>query len=234
MSAANKDKNARSEEKKNTEHRKDEAKEKSSGNAAETKAAEAKAEPKAEEKKEEKTPKEEKLSPEERITRLEKTVVELEEKRIRLIAEMENQRKRAAKDLETMRYSVVADTLYPFFQVFDHFQMAVDACAKSDNIQALNAGMQMIGTEFAKAFENLGIVKIDAVGKDFDASCHEAVAQEASYTVPECKVIRQLCAGYKMNDHLLKAASVVVSSGPAKKEEDAEKEEESAAEDKKD
>ena len=155
-----------------------------------------------------------------------------EEKRIRLIAEMENQRKRAAKDLESMRFNVMTDTLYPFFQVFDHFEMAVAACEKSDNIQALTAGMQMIGNEFARAFDDLGIVKIDAVGKDFDANSHDAVAQEASDTVPEGKVIRQWCAGYKMNDRLLKAASVVVSSGPAKKEETEVKAEESASENK--
>ena len=173
----------------------------------------------AEEKKEEKKEEEKVLTPEEKIARLEKTVVELEEKRIRLIAEMENQRKRAAKDMESMRFNVMTDTLYPFFQVFDHFEMAVAACEKSDNIQALTAGMQMIGNEFAKAFDDLGIVKIDAVGKDFDANDHDAVAQEASDTVPEGKVIRQWCAGYRMKDRLLKAASVVVSSGPAKKEE---------------
>ena len=187
-----------------------------------------------EEKKEENSGKEAKeekkvLTPEERIAQLEKTVVELEEKRIRLIAEMENQRKRAAKDLESMRFNVMTDTLYPFFQVFDHFEMAVAACEKSDNIQALTAGMQMIGNEFARAFDDLGIVKIDAVGKDFDANSHDAVAQEASDTVPEGKVIRQWCAGYKMNDRLLKAASVVVSSGPAKKEETEVKAEEVAA-----
>ena len=159
------------------------------------------------------------LTAEEKIAELEKTVAELTDKRIRLIAEMENQRKRAAKDLESMRFNVMADTLYPFFQVFDHFEMAVAACEKSDNIQALTAGMQMIGNEFARAFDDLGITKIDAVGKDFDANDHDAVAQEASDTVPEGKVIRQWCAGYRTKDRLLKAASVVVSSGPAKKEE---------------
>lgn len=160
------------------------------------------------------------LTAEEKISELEKTVAELTEKRIRLIAEMENQRKRAAKDLESMRFNVMADTLYPFFQVFDHFEMAVAACEKSDNIQALTAGMQMIGNEFARAFDDLGITKIDAVGSDFDANNHDAVAQEASDTVPEGKVIRQWCAGYRTKDRLLKAASVVVSSGPAKKNEE--------------
>lgn len=204
-------KNNKETEKKAAENKNEELKDKekeTSGKASEEK------------KEEEKKPEEPKeLTPEEKIAKLEKTIVELEEKRIRLIAEMDNQRKRASKDLESMRYNVMTDTLYPFFQVFDHFEMAVAACEKSDNIQALTAGMQMIGNEFSKAFDDLGIVKIDAVGKDFDANSHDAVAQEASETVPEGKVIRQWCAGYKMGDRLLKAASVVVSSGPAKKEE---------------
>lgn len=202
--------------KKEAENTKEEAKINASAEAAAEAAAEEETGKTAEkeEKKEEKE-----LTAEEKIAKLEKTVVELSEKRIRLIAEMENLRKRAAKDLESMRYNVISDTLYPFFQVFDHFEMAVDACAKSDNIQALNAGMQMIGNEFSKAFTDLGIVKIDAVGKDFDANDHDAVAQEASETVPEGKVIRQWCAGYRMGDRLLKAASVVVSSGPEKKAE---------------
>lgn len=215
--------------KKEAENTKEEAKVNASAEAVAEAAAEEETDKTAE--KTEKKEEEKELTAEEKIVKLEKTVAELSEKRIRLIAEMENLRKRAAKDLESMRYNVIADTLYPFFQVFDHFEMAVDACAKSDNIQALNAGMQMIGNEFSKAFTDLGIVKIDAVGKDFDANDHDAVAQEPSESVPEGKVIRQWCAGYRMGDRLLKAASVVVSSGPEKKaEESAEKTVEEAGE----
>ena len=172
------------------------------------------AEPAAETKKD--TPPE---TPEEKLAKLEKALLEMEDKRLRLLAEMENQRKRAVKDMEAVRYNTITDTLHPFFQVFDHFSMAVAATETTTNMQTLLEGMKMIRAEFDRAFSDLGIERIDATGKDFDPNTQEAMSQEASDTVPAGKVIRQWCFGYKMGDRLLKPANVVVSSGPAKKEE---------------
>jgi len=157
-------------------------------------------------------------TPEEKVAKLEKALLEMEDKRLRLLAEMENQRKRAVKDMEAVRYNTMTDTLHPFFQVFDHFSMAVAATETTTNMQSLLEGMKMIRAEFDRAFSELGIERIDATGKDFDPNTQEAMSQEASDTVPAGKVIRQWCFGYKMGDRLLKPANVVVSSGPAEKE----------------
>ena len=158
-------------------------------------------------------------TPEEKVAKLEKALLEMEDKRLRLLAEMENQRKRAVKDMEAVRYNTMTDTLHPFFQVFDHFSMAVAATETTTNMQSLLEGMKMIRAEFDRAFADLGIERIDATGKDFDPNTQEAMSQEASDTVPAGKVIRQWCFGYKMGDRLLKPANVVVSSGPAEKTE---------------
>ncbi|MBQ9336369.1 MAG: nucleotide exchange factor GrpE [Lentisphaeria bacterium] len=158
-------------------------------------------------------------TPEEKAAKLEKALLEMEDKRLRLLAEMENQRKRAVKDMESVRYNTMTDTLHPFFQVFDHFSMAVAATETTTNMQTLLEGMKMIRAEFDRAFSDLGIERIDATGKDFDPNTQEAMSQEASDTVPAGKVIRQWCYGYKLGDRLLKPASVVVSSGPAEKTE---------------
>ena len=174
--------------------------------AEETAAAADKAEPAAPE------------TPEEKVEKLEKALLEMEDKRLRLLAEMENQRKRAVKDMEAVRYNTMTDTLHPFFQVFDHFSMAVAATKTTTNMQSLLEGMKMIRAEFDRAFSELGIERIDATGKDFDPNTQEAMSQEASDTVPAGKVIRQWSFGYKMGDRLLKPANVVVSSGPAEKE----------------
>ena len=173
--------------------------------AEETAAAAEKAEPAAPE------------TPEEKVEKLEKALLDMEDKRLRLLAEMENQRKRAVKDMEAVRYNTMTDTLHPFFQVFDHFSMAVAATETTTNMQSLLEGMKMIRAEFDRAFSELGIERIDATGKDFDPNTQEAMSQEASDTVPAGKVIRQWCFGYKMGDRLLKPANVVVSSGPAEK-----------------
>jgi molecular chaperone GrpE len=159
-------------------------------------------------------------TPEEKIAKLEKALLEMEDKRLRLLAEMENQRKRAVKDMEAVRYNTMTDTLHPFFQVFDHFSMAVAATEATTNMQTLLEGMKMIRGEFDRAFSDLGIERIDATGQDFDPNTQEAMSQEASDTVPAGKVIRQWSFGYKMGDRLLKPANVVVSSGPAEKAEE--------------
>ncbi len=146
---------------------------------------------------------------------LKKTLAEAEDARLRLLAEMDNQRKRMHKDMEALRLSVLSDTLFPFLQVFDHFTMAVSAAGASDNLKSLLDGMKMIQSEFDKAFNELGVFKVDAIGKDFDPALHDAVSEEPSSEVPAGRVLRQWSCGYKVGERLLKPARVVVCSGPA-------------------
>lgn len=164
-----------------------------------------------------------------KIEKLEAKLQETEEKlkeaeRLRLLAlaEMDNQRKRLAKEMENVRYNTTQDTIFPFLQVFDHFTMAVAAAGKSNSLESLIQGMEIIQKEFDKAFADLDITVIDATGKPFDPALHEAVAEESSDTVPNGTVIRQWSRGYQCGSRLLKPAMVVVSSGPAAAE-DAEK-----------
>jgi molecular chaperone GrpE len=157
-----------------------------------------------------------------RIEELEKKLEETEAKlkdaeRLRLLAlaDMDNQRKRTAKEMENVRYNTTQDTVFPFLQVFDHFTMAVSAAEKSSSFESMLQGMEIIQKEFDKAFSDLDITVIDASGKPFDPAVHEAVAEEHSDTVPAGTVLRQWSRGYRCGTRLLKPAMVVVSSGPA-------------------
>ena len=157
-----------------------------------------------------------------RIEELEKKLEETEAKlkdaeRLRLLAlaDMDNQRKRTAKEMENVRYNTTQDTVFPFLQVFDHFSMAVAAAEKSSSFESMLQGMEIIQKEFDKAFSDLDITVIDASGKPFDPAVHEAVAEEHSDTVPAGTVLRQWSRGYRCGTRLLKPAMVVVSSGPA-------------------
>ena len=156
-----------------------------------------------------------------KIAELEKKLAEAEKTRLLALADMDNQRKRFSKELEQQRFRVTQDTLFPFLQVFDHFNMAVKAAetpdAKSDSILK---GMEMIRNEFDHAFTELGVEKIDAEGQKFDPNFHEAVAEEHSDSVPAGVVIRQWSCGCRMGSKLLKPAMVVVSSGPEEKAKD--------------
>lgn len=157
-------------------------------------------------------------TPEERINELTEKLAEAEKLRLLALAEMDNQRKRAAKERENMRLNITQDTVMPFLQVFDFFTMAVKSAQQSQNLDALLQGMQMIQQLFDKALDELGVEKIDAVGKKFDPALHDAKEQRPSDTVPEGIVIEQWNTGFKFGDRLMKPAMVIVSSGKEKTE----------------
>ena len=140
---------------------------------------------------------------------------EAQNKYLYLQAEYQNYRKRVAKDMADVRSHTYADALGPFMTVFDFLAMADAAAVNSDNIESIRQGLKMIIGEFNKAFDSLGVKPIDTVGKPFDPALHEAVAHEASESVPEGTVIRQWSNGFKMGDRLLRPARVVVSDGAA-------------------
>ena len=139
----------------------------------------------------------------------------LKEKLMYLEADYQNYRKRVVKDLSEARLCGTAGTLEPFLTVFDFLGMAKNAAEKSDNIESIRQGLNMIIGEFHKAFDELGVKKIATVGTDFDPKYHEAAAHEPSDEVPEGKIIREWSGGFKLGERLLRPARVVVSSGPA-------------------
>ena len=149
------------------------------------------------------------------IDTLKKEVDDLKEKLIYLQADYQNYRKRVTKDISDARVYGTANALSPFLTVFDYLSMAKTASEKSDNIESIRQGLNMIIAEFYKAFDELNVKKLDSVGAKFNPELHEAVAREASDTVPEGQILKEWSGGFKMGDKLLRAARVVVSSGPA-------------------
>ncbi|QSH40493.1 nucleotide exchange factor GrpE [Lentisphaerota bacterium ZTH] len=168
------------------------------------------------------------LTPAQKIAELEAQLAEAQDKILRTHAEFMNYRKRTAKEIANARMFGLTDTITPFLQVFDHFNMAVIAAENSDNMDAIRQGLEMILGEYKKALDELHVERFEAAGKVFDPELHEAVAHEASDEIPENHIIKQWSCGYKIGERLLRPATVVVSSGPAaaEKEESSEPENE--------
>jgi molecular chaperone GrpE len=130
-------------------------------------------------------------------------------------AELENYRKRVARerddDMKRARVGMLEDLL----PVIDNFELGMIEVRKGDPKSPIVFGMEMIERQLKEFASNAGIEAIDATGAKFDPTLHEAVSQEPSATVPEGTVIRQVRKGYKLRDRLLRAATVVVSKGKA-------------------
>ena len=159
------------------------------------------------------------LTAEEKVEALTAELAESKDDLLRLRADFQNYRMRTAKEIANARMFGQMDTLLPFLQVFDHFNMAMMAAEKSDNMDAIKQGLEMILKEYKKGLDELGVIAFDAVGEKFDPKLHDAMTNEPSDEVEEGYVIKQWSAGYKLGERLLRPATVVVSSGPAEDQE---------------
>ncbi len=135
----------------------------------------------------------------------------------RAAAELDNFRKRTARDLqETVKYANAGllESLFPVLDNFDYGMAAAKAESEGSN---LYVGLSMVLRQIQDFLKDNGVEEISAVGLPFDPNLHEAVSQQPSNTVAEGTVISQTRRGYKLRDRLLRPASVIVSSGPAAK-----------------
>lgn len=128
-------------------------------------------------------------------------------------ADLENYRKRVARDREDDIKRAKLGLLEDLLPVMDNFELGMIEVRKGDPKSPIVFGMEMIERQLKDFMAASGVELIEAVGSVFDPNLHEAVGQEESAEIEEGKVIRQLRKGYKVRDRLLRAAMVFVSKG---------------------
>lgn len=132
---------------------------------------------------------------------------------LRTQADFENFRKRAAREKDdAVKYanSAFLERLIP---ILDNFELGLNAARTDAANSPILAGMDMVARQLNDFLQGTGVEPVNGEGQKFDPNLHEAVAQEASATVAEGFVVRQLRRGYKLRDRLLRPATVVVSKG---------------------
>lgn len=136
---------------------------------------------------------------------------------LRLTADMDNFRKRAARDRDDAVRNAQERILSKLLPVVDNFEMAMQVASTSEgaSLDSLKSGVQMILSQVKGVLSESGVEEIDATGQPFDPNLHEAVSQAESADVAEGSVLQQLRKGYKMRDRLMRAATVVVAKKPS-------------------
>ena len=138
-------------------------------------------------------------------------VAEWRDRYLRLQAEFDNFRKRTLREKMELVASGGADVLKAMLDVLDDVYRAVEASEKSDDVAALREGNKLVAQKFTDVLRQRGVVEIEAVGKEFDADLHEAVAKfPAPSEEQKGKVIDVVQRGYKLGDKILRYAKVVV------------------------
>lgn len=139
------------------------------------------------------------------------------ERLLRTTADLENFRKRAARERQDAIKFANESLMTKLIPALDNFDMALAAAggAADASIESLKTGVSMIHSQLKGALIEAGLEEIDAMNQVFDPNIHEAVAQEDSTEVPEGHVIRQLRKGYRLRERLIRPATVVVARKPS-------------------
>ncbi len=138
------------------------------------------------------------------------------ERLVRLSADFENFKKRAARERDEAVRIGAERVLLRLLPVTDNFDMAMVAVnsPQGTSVESLKAGVNMIQAQLRSVLSESGVEEVDAQGKPFDPTVHEAVSEQESADVPEGHVLQQLRKGYRLKDRLLRPATVVVAKKP--------------------
>ena len=147
-------------------------------------------------------------------------ITALNDKVLRLAAEIENMRRRAEREKQDAGRYAIAAFARDLLGVADTFERALKslpaegAQASPEALDALVSGVRLTEGALLSALERHGVRRIDPKGEKFDPNLHMAVAQ-APGAAPAGHVLDVAQPGFVIGERVLRAAMVVVSTGPA-------------------
>jgi molecular chaperone GrpE len=153
---------------------------------------------------------------------LAREVAEYKDKLLRTLAEMENLRRRTAREVIDARQYGNAAFARDILAVADNMERALAALdaelrEKADaGVKALLDGVELTERELLKVLEKHGVKKFEPLGEKFDPNLHQAMYEVADPSVPAGTVAQVIQAGYMIGDRMLRPALVVVAKGGAK------------------
>ncbi|WP_278818306.1 nucleotide exchange factor GrpE [Leyella stercorea] len=149
------------------------------------------------------------LTVEEQLEAAKKEVEQYKDKYLRAVAEFDNYRKRTLKEKAELLLNGSEKAVCAFLPILDDFERAI--ANKTEDVNAIKEGVQIIFNKFNKTLESLGVRKIETEGKDFDVDFHEAVAMVPGMgDDKKGKVIDCVQTGYQLNDKVIRHAKVAV------------------------
>ncbi len=149
----------------------------------------------------------------EEIEAMNKRVSEAEEKALRYQAELINYRKRKDEETEKKLKYANEDLILEILPVLDNFERAIkmDDDNLEDEVSQFLSGMKMVYASLIKAIEKYGVKEIDALGKVFDATYHQAVMTEEVKDKDKDIVLEVYQKGYILKDKVIRPAMVKVN-----------------------
>ncbi len=133
---------------------------------------------------------------------------------LRAQAEIENVRKRNARELEQAHKFAVERLATELLAVKDSLEMGVDAAKGEIEAEKLREGTELTLKMLSRAMEKFDIEEIDPLGQPFDPARHEAMTMQENRELPPNTVVAVMQKGYAIGERLLRPAMVIVSKAP--------------------
>jgi len=139
---------------------------------------------------------------------------------LRTYAEMENVKKRGAREREDLAKFANESLIKEILPVLDSLEKAIIHGRDDTNASGLVEGIEMTLKALMGALEKAGLKEVEAMGKPFDPNFHEAISQQPDETVPPKHVIMEMQKGYLLNGRLIRPSIVVISRGNGEKKDE--------------
>lgn len=155
----------------------------------------------------------------EALVRLLKENEELKDRALRTAAEMENLRRRTARDVHDARAYAIANFARDMLSVSDNLRRAIEAvpaeakAAGDAGLSALIEGVEMTERGMLSTLERHGVKKLAPEGERFDPNFHQAMFEVPNPDVPANTVVTVVQPGYSIGERVLRPAMVGVAKG---------------------
>jgi len=130
---------------------------------------------------------------------------------LRAQAELDNIRKRTARDIENAHKYALERFVAELLPVMDSMEMGIAASTNADDAASLKQGMELTLKMFSAVLDKYGVKVIDPMGEKFNPERHEAVSMLREEGIEPGLVVRVMQKGYELNGRLVRPAMVMVS-----------------------
>lgn len=139
---------------------------------------------------------------------LEDEIRRLKEQNLRALADLENYRKRIARERAEERRFAGQDVLRSVLDVKDNLVRALESRGSADD---LKVGVEMTLRHFDQVLQNVGVQPVEAMDQPFDPAVHEAVERVEQEGIERPVVVEEMQRGYRFHERLLRPSRVVVA-----------------------
>jgi molecular chaperone GrpE len=147
--------------------------------------------------------------------------IDYKDKYLRMLAELENARKRMQREKQENTRFAIENTILDFLPPLDNFENALNFSKNaSEEVQKWATGFQMIHSQLRDILHNNGIVAFHSKGNIFDPHFHEALEIVETNEHPDGMILEEYAKGYKSGTRVVRPAKVKVAKKPFKAEEE--------------